>query len=89
MGPFYDIPEDAWLFRGVAGKRGEIDRRWTAAEEGVRQWCLHELIRAYGVNVCDLEIERQIRVARERHPHRADIVVLQAGKPYKDGCRIV
>lgn len=82
MVPFYEIPKDAWLFRSAAEKRGPADRRWTEAEEHVRQWCLHELIRAYGVSVRDLEIERPIRVARERHPHRADIVVSQAGKPY-------
>lgn len=81
MGPFYEIPEDAWLFRQAAQGRGETDRRWRTPEERIRQWCLHELIRAYGVSVCDLQIERPIRVARERRSHRADIVVLRAGKP--------
>ena len=82
MNPFYQIPEDAWLFRGSARDRAATDRRWKTPEEEIRQWCLHELIRTYGISVCDLEIERPIRVARERRSHRADIVVLQDGKPH-------
>ncbi len=47
-----------------------------------RQWCDPELIRAYGVRIDCIEIERLVKVARERRPHRIDVVVLRDGSPY-------
>lgn len=82
MKQFYNIPEKAWLFKEPASERSLSDKKWSSAEESVRQWCLHELIRSYGVRVDCLEIERPVKVARERKPHRADIVVLRDGEPY-------
>ena len=82
MTSYYDIPESAWLFRDQSGRRRNEDAKWTPDEESVRQWCLHELIRTYGVRADCLEVERQVKVARERKPNRADIVVLRDGHPY-------
>jgi hypothetical protein len=82
MTTYYDIPEAAWLFRDQIGQRRTEDAKWSPAEESVRQWCLQELIRTYGVRIDCLEIERQVKVARERKPHRADVVVLRDGQPY-------
>jgi hypothetical protein len=78
---FYDVPEQAWLFRQAAREVRETEPA-AMPEEQVRQWCLHELIRAYGVSVCRLEIERAVKVARERKPNRIDILILNNGKPY-------
>jgi len=80
--PFYTVPEDAWLFRNAAVERGSNDKNWTPHEEFVRQWCIQELIRVYGVRIDHVEIERPVKVARERRPHRADVVVLRDGKPH-------
>lgn len=76
---FYSVPKDAWLFRS-SGAVDNCDH--SHPEEQVRQWCLHELIRAYGVSVCRLDVEWAVKVARERKPNRIDIVVLINGKPY-------
>lgn len=79
---FYTVPEDAWLFKKSVEGRRVSDKKWTALEEFVRQWCIQELIRKYGVRIDCIEIERPIRVAQERKPHRADIVVLQNSRPH-------
>jgi hypothetical protein len=81
MNQFYTVPEDAWLFR-TSVPSPDSDGQRSPCEEAVRQWCLHELIRGYGVRVSCLEIERRVKVARERRPHRANIVVLRDGRPY-------
>lgn len=78
---FYEVPVYAWLFRLVTCPIPPDDLA-SMPEEHVRQWCLQELIRAYGVTVCSLEVERPVKVARERKPNRIDIVVLRDGKPY-------
>lgn len=74
---FYTVGQDAWLFTGAAiqpeGKRAR-------PEEDVRQWCLHELLRAYGVCIVNIGIETPVRVGTRTH--RADIVVLRDGHPY-------
>ena len=75
MTSYYDIPEPAWLFRDKIVARTTEDKKWTPNEESVRQWCLHELIRSCGVRVDCLEIERRVKVARERKPNPAIIVV--------------
>lgn len=79
---FYLVPENAWLFRQSASERGASDKKWTLSEEAVRQWCIQELIRTYGVRVDCIEIERPVKVARERRANRADIVVFRDGEPY-------
>jgi hypothetical protein len=78
---FYEVPERAWLFRQAACGVQEATQK-LLPEEQVRQWCLHELIRAYGVSVCRLDVEWPVKVARERKPNRIDIVILLNGKPY-------
>lgn len=79
---FYMVSEDAWMFNKAAKDRGIGDKKWTAQEEFVRQWCIQELIRTCGVRIDCIEIERPVKVARERRPNRADIVVLRDGTPY-------
>ena len=56
MTTYYNIAESAWLFRDQIGQRRTEDAKWTSAEESVRQWCLHELIRTYGARVDCLEV---------------------------------
>jgi hypothetical protein len=79
---FYKVSQDAWIFNKVAKDREVNDAKWTAHEEFVRQWCIQELIRTYGVRIDCIEIERLVKVARERRPNRADIVVLREGNPH-------
>ena len=79
---FYTIPESAWLFQSQISQRRTEDKKWSNVEESVRQWCIHELIRSYGVRIDCIEIERLVKVARERRPHRIDVVVLRDGSPY-------
>jgi len=80
MHSFYEIPEDVWLFR-QAVKTCESDqkRKWTPREEQVRQWCLHELFRTYGINVNNIQIERSVKIGTRTL--RADIVILNNGNP--------
>lgn len=78
---FYEVTARAWLFRQVAGHAQTADLA-SMPEEHVRQWCLHELLRAYGVSICNLDVEWPVKVARERKPNRIDIMVLRDGKPY-------
>ena len=69
--PFYKVDTKAWLFNPA--KPGE--------EEEVRQWCLHELIRCYGVEVNNLVTELPVKVGT-RYP-RADIAIFQGpDNPY-------
>ena len=79
---FYKVPEAAWLFRKAAEARIAGGRKWSSQEEFVRQWCIQELIRTYGVRIDRIEVERLVKVARERQPHRADVVVLRDGHPH-------
>ncbi len=74
---YYTIPESAWLFQSQISQRRTEDKKWSNPEEAVRQWCVHELIRAYGVRIDSIEIERLVKVARERRPNRIDVVVLK------------
>ena len=68
---FYEVPESAWLFRG-AGHQPK--------EEPVRQWCAHELIRAYGLRVLDLTFEAKVKVGSKTY--RIDILVHRDGQPW-------
>lgn len=72
---FYQVPTDAWLFRHADDSALAVP-----PEEQVRQWCLHELLRAYGISICDIAIEHPVKVARERKPNRIDIVVRRNSK---------
>ncbi|MBL7076276.1 MAG: type I restriction enzyme HsdR N-terminal domain-containing protein [Kiritimatiellae bacterium] len=74
---FYTVSRETWLFAGTAT---ESDGKRTQPEEDVRQWCLHELLRAYGVLIGNLQVERPVRVGTRTH--RADIVMLQDNRPY-------
>ena len=76
---FYIVPKSAWLFRQA---EGDIGVDCADNEEDVRQWCLHELLRNYGVHIQDVAIEFPVKVARERRPNRADIVIFRNNKPY-------
>lgn len=82
MTRFYTVPEDAWMFRQTSKERVAGDKKWTPDEEAVRQWCIQELIRTYGVRIDRIKIECKVKVARERRPNRADVVVLRDGHPY-------
>lgn len=73
----YHVPGEAWLFT----KPMDVsDGSKSEPEEEVRQWCLHELLRSYGVCITNIEIEWPVKVGRR--VHRADIVVLRDGHPY-------
>ncbi len=74
---FYKVDRGAWL---LLPESRRLSKERASPEEAVRQWCLHELLRAYGVCVTNLEIERPVRVGTRRH--RADIVVLRDGQPF-------
>jgi len=80
-GAWYAVTEDAWLFRDVLRSSAEDESsKWTPHEEAVRQWCLHELLRCYGVSVASISIEYPVKVGRGTH--RADIVIRVESKPY-------
>lgn len=74
---FYKVPCDA---RMLVGKSIAEGRTQDESEEDVRQWCIHELLRAYGVCITNIATERAVRVGTRTH--RADIVVNRDGKPY-------
>ncbi len=76
---FYIVPKNAWLLRHGASDSGP---NAVENEEDVRQWCLHELLRHYGVRIHDISVEYPVRVARERKANRADIVICRNNKPY-------
>lgn len=69
--PFYQVDRSAWLFNPVQ----------PGPEEEVRQWCLHELLRCYGVDIRRIKTECEVKVGRRYH--RADIVIHDAdNNPY-------
>jgi hypothetical protein len=74
--PFYEIAKENYLFPSKS--RPDGDRN--TPEELVRQWCLFELMRAYGISISDIEFERPVRVGSKNY--RIDILVLQDGKPW-------
>lgn len=71
--PFYEVPRAAWLFVQPGGKENEH-------EEPVRQWCIHELLRAYGVCITDLKTEAKAKVGSKEY--RIDILIERAGEPW-------
>lgn len=72
---FYTVDQKAWLFTVQAedAERGK-------PEENVRQWCIYELLRSYGVLINNVKIECPVRVGTRTH--RADIVVMREDRPY-------
>lgn len=73
---FYEVPQSGYLFPALYQP---TDNR-TQPEEPVRQWCAHELMRAYGVTITELEFERQVRVGSKTY--RIDILVVRNGSPW-------
>jgi hypothetical protein len=73
---FYDIGKQAYLFPGQCQLDGERNN----LEEPVGQWCAHELIRAYGICITDIEFERQVKVGSKSY--RIDILVSRRGEPW-------
>lgn len=71
--PFYQIPKTAWL-------HVKAQETSTQPEEIVRQWCLHEMIRAYGVCITDLRSEASAKVGSRNY--RIDILIQRDGKPW-------
>ena len=76
MTTYYNIPDSAWLFRDQLGRRRTEDAKWTPAEESVRQGCIHEPIWKYSAQVDCLDVERFVKIARERKRNRAGIDTL-------------
>lgn len=72
---FYCVDVKAWLFAKPAEDAGR-----GKPEEEVRQWCIYELMRTYGVFIDNIQVERPVRVGTRTH--RADIVVLREDRPY-------
>jgi hypothetical protein len=73
--PFYKIKPDAYLFREKV--KNSLSRK--QLEEEVRQWCAHELLRAYGLVVSEIEFERSIQMGATQH--FIDILVSRGGLP--------
>jgi len=74
--PFYEIEPKNFLFKPVPpGDDGKVN-----PEEGVRQWCAFELIRAYGILITDLVFEYPVSIGSKTY--RIDIVILRDGKPW-------
>ena len=71
------MPEAAYLFpervRASTGKKRNL-------EEPVRQWCAHELVRAYGFPVSALEFEHPIKVGSRNY--WIDILVNRDSVPW-------
>src|SRR5688572_16878155 len=73
---YYEVPRGAWIFSPP-----EVETVTRAQlEEPVRQWCVFELIRAYGYRVSDFTFEHPVRVGSKNH--RIDILVHLGGKPF-------
>ena len=73
---FYTVDRNAWLFASAGAPQ---DGERAKPEEDVRQWCLHELLRAYGVCIANVRVEHPVRVGTRTH--RADIVVHRDARP--------
>ncbi len=68
---FYEIPEAAWIY---------VPKRQAKEEEPVRQWCAHELIRAYGYRVTSMTFESPVQVGSKTY--WIDILIHHEGKPW-------
>jgi hypothetical protein len=72
---FYEISKKAYLF----GKGLPTAENRDQPEEEVRQWCAYELLRAYGVNIAEIEFEHPVRVGSKNY--RIDILISRRGAP--------
>jgi len=72
----YDVPPDCYLFRDKINKPEHPPK----PEEKVRQWCLQELIRAYGFHIADLDVEVQVQVGSKIY--RIDVLIRRNGRPW-------
>lgn len=72
---FYEIPKAAYLFP-QAQRGGER----LYPEEKVRQWCIFELIRAYGIRIDELDCERSVKIGSKTY--WIDILVMFRGQPW-------
>ena len=73
--PFYDIDRNAYLF---PNQLPQSEGR-NYPEEEVRQWCAHELLRAYGIKITDIQFEYPVKVGSKKYS--IDILVLHGKKP--------
>lgn len=73
--PFYQVPPDGYLFLSILKASAP-----NILEEPVRQWCAHELIRAYGFPIASLEFEHPVRVGSKTYG--IDITVCREGHPW-------
>ncbi|MCH7226857.1 type I restriction enzyme HsdR N-terminal domain-containing protein [Haloferula sp. A504] len=73
----YTVPETAYLFPEKVRVPSEKKRN---LEEPVRQWCAHELLRAYGFPVLALEFEHPVKVGSKTYG--IDILVTRDGIPW-------
>lgn len=83
--PFYQIDESMYLLPTRTpkplGPDGPVRPMVTATpEEAIRQWCVFELMRAYGVMFADLEFEHPVRVGSTKY--RIDILIWRNGSPW-------
>jgi hypothetical protein len=72
----YEVPPDCYLFRDKINKPEHPPK----PEEKVRQWCLQELIRAYGFHIADLDVEVQVQVGSKIY--RIDVLIRRNGRPW-------
>lgn len=73
--PFYEVKKEAYLF-----PQDQKEGKRQYPEEKVRQWCIFELIRAYGIHVQELEFERSVKIGSQTY--WIDILVLLRGQPW-------
>jgi hypothetical protein len=73
---YYEVDESCFLFI----KRPPVTAGRRQPEEAVRQWCLHELIRAYGFQASDISVETPVKVGSKNY--RIDILVSRSKKPW-------
>ena len=71
----YNVPLSAWLH-----VERPTEEAATTAEEKVRQWCAHELIRAYGYCINELSFEHVAKVGSKTY--RVDILIQRDGRPF-------
>lgn len=88
--PYYTIPLAMYLFPSRTAKEVEsaqanneskpAKKAKDKPEEAVRQWCLYELMRAYGLNISELEFEYPAKVGSRTY--RIDILIRRNGAPW-------
>jgi hypothetical protein len=71
---YYEVPLGAYAFERSASEED------IKPEERVRQWCVQELIRAYGYSITDITFEHRVRYGSSQR--RIDILILKDDKPF-------